>query len=244
MFAMSDAPTGFQCPSSVDGYACVLRFNVPPPTPTPSPGAKTKGKQKATPTPSPTPTPTPTPSPTPTPQLNGDAVAMGNEPPLEATPTPTPSGPAVTLRVEALPKSAPPMYHTPQNTINVVPLMMAHLTPNDDFVLDGRAIAQFTLPADQVEHRGFAVQLFQETTKKKKTDYRPIWTFDKSTLQDGTLTFEFTPPKLTIHKGDTYDLVLFGDTKKETPAPSGSPSPSAAPSGSPSPAASPEPTGT
>jgi len=250
MFAMSDAPTGFQCPPSVDGYSCMLRFNVPPPTPTPGPGAKAKGKQQATPTPSPTPTPTPTPTPAPTPAPTGTVnpddnggVAMDNEPPPEgASPSPTPSGPTVTVRVEALPTTAPPMYHTPQNTINVTPLIMAHLTPSVDFVLDGEAVAQFTLPPDQVQHRGFAVQLFQETTdKKNKTYYRPIWTFDNSTLKNDTLTFDFTPPKMTIPKGTTYVLVLFGDTKKETPAPSGSPS--ASPSGSPSaaPAASAEP---
>jgi hypothetical protein len=176
--------------------------------------------------------------------MNGDenAVAMGNEPPPEASPTPTPSGPSVTLRVEALPKDAPPMYHTPVNTINVTPLIMAHLTPNQDFVLDGPAVAQFTLPADQAEHRGFAVQLFEETTnKKKKTSYRPIWTFDKSTLKDDTLTFEFTPPKMTIPKNTTYVVVLFGDTKKETPAPSGSPSASPSSNASPSSSASPMP---
>jgi hypothetical protein len=152
----------------------------------------------------------------------------------------------VTLRVEALPKNAPPMYHTPSNTINVTPLIMTHLTPNVDFALDGPAVAQFTLPSDQVEHRGFAVQLFQETIdKKKKTSYRPIWTFDKSTLENDTLTFEFTPPKTTIAKNSTYVLVLFGDMKKGTPAPSGSPSanpqPSATPQGSPSPTQSSEP---
>lgn len=228
VFAMSDAPTGFQCPENVDGYGCVFRFNVPPPTPTPS------GKHRATPTPSPTPTPTPTPTP------ESDVAAMGNEP-IEPTPTPTPSGPTVSLTAETMPKDAPPMYHTPSNTIDVVPLIMAHLTPNSDFLLDGAAIAQFTLPPDQVANRGFAVQLFEETTKKKKTYYRPIWTFDKSTLKDGTLTFDFNPPKTTIPKGSTYDLVLFGDTKKGSPAPSSSPAPAPSASASPEGGALPNP---
>ena len=235
MFAMSDASTGFQCPQSVDGYACVLRFNVPPPTPTPSPG----GKHKPSPTPSPTPTQTPTPTPTP---AEGDLAGIGNEiPGAGPTPTPTPSGPTITLKAEALPKDAPPMYHTPSNTINVVPLIMTRVTPSTDFLLDGEAIAEFTLPPDQVENRGFAVQLFEQTSHKNKTYYRPIWTFDKSTLKDGTLTFDFNPPKTTIPKGTTYVLVLFGDTKKGTPAPSAAPSASASPDSGATPGASPAP---
>lgn len=123
------------------------------------------------------------------------------------------------------------MYHKPPNTLDVVPLMMVHVTPNADFALTDSVAAQFTLPKEQVAQRGFAVQLFQATTnKKKKTDYKPIWNFDKSTLKDDTLTFDFTPPKMKIPKGSTYVLVLFGDDKsKESPAPSAVPSSSANP---------------
>ncbi len=134
-----------------------------------------------------------------------------------------------------MPKDAPPMYHTPVNTLDVVPLLMVHLSPSGDFALDGRAVAQFTLPKEQIGERGFAVQLFQATTHKKRTDYKPIWTFEKSALKDNTLTFEFTPPKMTITKGATYVMVLYGDDKsKVSPSPSGSPSGSAIPSATPS----------
>ncbi len=228
VYAIGEASTGFACPQTVDGYACLLRFNVPAPTPTPA--ARAKGK-KATPTPSPTPTPTPTPTPSPSPLASG--------PTAQPSPSPTPSGPTVALKAEALPKDAPAMYRTPKNSLDVVPLMMVSITPTQDFALDGSAaIAQFTLPQEQTAQRGFAVQLFALTMHKKHKDYRPIWTFDKSNLKDGTLTFVFTPPKMTIAKASTYVLVLYGDDKaKESPGPSASPG--AAPSESPSPNASP-----
>ncbi len=139
------------------------------------------------------------------------------------------------MKAEAMPKDAPAMYHTPTNTLDVVPLIMVHITPTGDFALDGPAVAQFTLPKEQIGERGFAVQLFQATTHKKRTDYKPIWTFDKSNLKDTTLTFEFTPPKMTITKGTTYVMVLYGDDKsKVSPSPSGSPLGSAIPSATPS----------
>jgi hypothetical protein len=130
------------------------------------------------------------------------------------------------------------MYHTPPNTLDVVPLMLVRITPNSDFALSGAAEATFTLPKEQLGQRGFAVQLFHQTGTKKRTGYTPIWTFDKSSLKDDTLTFAFTPPKMTIAKGTTYVLVLYGDDKSKTPAsasPSPSPSASAAPVASPTP---------
>lgn len=134
-----------------------------------------------------------------------------------------------------MPKDAPAMVHTPANSLDVVPLLMVHITPNGDFALDGPAVAQFTIPKEQLAGRGFAVQLFQATTHRKRTDYKPIWTFDKSSLKEDTLTFEFTPPKMTIAKGATYVMVLYGDDKsKVSPSPSSSPSGSAMPSPTPS----------
>lgn len=129
------------------------------------------------------------------------------------------------------------MYHTPPNTLDVVPLLLVRITPNADFALDGPAQAAFTLPKEQVAQRGFAVQLFHQTGTKKHAGYTPIWTFDKSSLKEGTLTFDFTPPKMTIPKGSTYVLVLYGDDKSKAPASSASPSatPSATPAASPTP---------
>ena len=218
-YALSDAQTGFACPPTIDGYGCTLKFNLPQPTPTPSP--LPKGKKRTVPTPSPTPSPTASPTENPS----------GSPSPK---PTKTPQIPTISLKNEALPKDAPAMVHTPANSLDVVPLMMVHLTPTADFKLDGYAQAQFTLPKEQLAERGFAVQLFHANIGKKKTTYDPIWTFDKSSLKDTTLTFGFTPPKTTIEKGSTYVLVLYGDDKSKATSPAPAASASAAPTASPS----------
>jgi hypothetical protein len=121
------------------------------------------------------------------------------------------------------------MAHTPANTLDVVPLMMVSLTTSSDFALDGDAVAQFTLPKSQMAGRGFALQLFHETTHKKRRDYKPIWTFNRSNIEKGALIFDYAPPKFTITKGITYVLVLYGDDKSNATA-----SPSAAASVTPS----------
>ena len=224
VYALSDAQTGFTCPDTTDGYGCKIQLNVPLPAPS------TKGKKRATPTPSPTPTPTPTPSPQPT-------GSDGTEASATPSPTPTPAGPTMTLHASALPKDAPKMDHAPADSLDVIPLMMVSLTPSADFVLDGAAIAQYSLPKTQTDGRGFALQIFQQTTHKKHTDYKFLWSYNKSTLHDTTLAFTLTPPKFTVGKGNTYTLVLYADDKAESPSPSPSLSPS--PSGSPSPSPSP-----
>lgn len=128
------------------------------------------------------------------------------------------------------------MVHIPANTLDTVALMMVQLTTNGDLNLDGWANAQFTLPKDEVDGRGFALQLFQVNKHKKSVDYKPIWTFDKSALNDTTLTFSFKPPKMSIAKGSTYMLVLYGDDKSTAP----SALPSGAPTGGPAGAFPPE----
>jgi len=147
----------------------------------------------------------------------------------------------MTLKFTAKPKDAPGMVHVPLKSLNVTPLALISLSPSADFPLTGAALVQLTLPKDQLDNRGFALQLFERTFKKKGHSDKAIWTFDKSTRESNTLTFSFTPPKITVPKKSTYLLVLYGDDRPSSPAPSGSPAatPSAAPSGSPSPAASP-----
>ena len=232
-YPIDDAKKGFACPQLAGGYACTLSFNLPAPTPAPK-RAKSKTNAKATATPSPTPTPTPTPTPS--------ASASGSASP---SPSPTPAVPTLTLSAQAPPKNAPKMVHVPANTLDTVPLMMVQLATSGDFNLDGWVNAQFTLPKTEVEGRGFALQLFQVTTHKKSVNYKPIWTFDKSTLSDTTLTFSFEPPKMSIAKGSTYTLVLYGDDKASPSAsPSGSPAPSGTPVSSPSPAQSAAPAAT
>jgi hypothetical protein len=143
---------------------------------------------------------------------------------------------SITLTAQAPPKDAPKMVHVPANTLDTVALMMVQLEPNADFDLDGWASAQFTLPKTEADGRGFALQLFQVNKKKKGVEYKPVWTFDKSVLNDSTLTFSFQPKKMTIPKGSTYLLVLYGDDKSTVPSPTASSSgaPAPAPSGLPS----------
>ena len=218
-YPITDAQKGFACPPTIDGYGCNLRFNLPPPTPTPAPASKNAKSKKATPAPSPTPTDTPTPSPS------------GSGSP-SSTPKPTPTPASISLKVEAAPKDAPALVHIPAGSLSTVPLMMVHLTPTGDLHLDGWAEADFTLPKSEVAERGFAVQLFKANVGKHSTSYNPIWTFDKSTLNDTTLTFSFQPPKMTIPKGGTYVLVLYGDDKSKAspaPVPTGTAPSSAAP---------------
>lgn len=121
------------------------------------------------------------------------------------------------------------MVHIPANSLDTVALMMVQMTTNSDFNVDGWANAQFTLPKTEVDGRGFAVQLFQVNKRKKGVEYKPVWTFDKSTLNDTTLTFSFQPPKMKIAKGSTYMLVLYGDDRSAA----ASAAPSAEPSGEP-----------
>lgn len=242
--------TGLQCPV-LNGYSCLLRFNAPneTPSPSPSPGAKSaasKGKQKQS--ASPSPSPSPSASPTPSPQPSGSPGDMPDPSesgtPGSPSPSPTPSGPTMTLKIEPQPKDAPTMVHIPTGSLAVVPLMDVTMTPSDDFLVNGNVIAQFTLPQAQIAGRGFAVQLFEVQTHRKKSDYRAIYTFNKSTREGSTLSFAFTPPKLTVPKGSTYMLVLYGDDHPSaTPTPESSASPSAEPSAaaSASPAGSPLP---
>lgn len=133
------------------------------------------------------------------------------------------------------------MVHIPANSLDTVALLMVQLTPGGDLPLDGWANAQFTLPKSQVDGRGFAVQLFQENKNKSGVSYKPIWTFDKSKLNDTTLTFSFHPPKMKIAKGSTYMLVLYGDARQNA-SPSPTPSALLGPPGPPGLTAPPSPT--
>lgn len=230
-YPIDDAKKGFTCPQTVDGYACTLSLNLPEPTPKPS------GSPKSKPTASPTPTPTPTPTATPSPAASGHG---------SASPSPSPTPATITLTAQAAPKDAPKMVHIPANTLNTVALMLVQLTTNADLPVDGWASAQFTLPKSEVDGRGFALQLFQVNKgKHNRVDYKALWTLDKSTLSDTTLTFSFKPPKTKIAKGSTYTLVLYGDQKTASPssapsaAASASPAPSLTPPASPSPSSTP-----
>jgi len=115
-----------------------------------------------------------------------------------------------------------------------VALVALRLTTSADTTIFGGARIAYTLPKAQIPGRGFAVQLFQEVHRKKKSVDTFIGTYDTSTLKGTTLTFSFVTPKLLVKKGETWLLVLYGDERPTTP----SPSPSASASASASPAAS------
>ncbi len=195
--ALADAATGLKCPD-VDGFGCVLSFNVP------------SAEASATPRPIPTST---------------EIATAAASPDLSASPavTATPiSGPSMVLTLAAQPKDAPLMVNHNPKAVATTALARVTLKPSADFRINGLAIAAFTLPAAQIPDRGFALQLFEEKKKKRI----PLYSLPKSELSKdkSTLTFTFKFPKTTLPKGHTYLLVLYGD---ELPAASSSPAPAA-----------------
>ncbi|GAC1652716.1 MAG: hypothetical protein NVS9B12_02300 [Vulcanimicrobiaceae bacterium] len=108
----------------------------------------------------------------------------------------------------------------PKNATPTVALLRLTLALSDDFTLDGRDSISFTLPKDELAtNRAFAIQLFQEIVHKKRHDYKPLFTLAKSSLTKDELTFDFTPPKLQLPKGNHFLIVLYGDQLPATPAP-------------------------
>lgn len=130
------------------------------------------------------------------------------------------------------------MINPDPKAVATVPLMQVRLKTDADEVLQGKAIAEFTLPKEQVGGRGFALQLFHESVKKKKTTDDFMGTYSESKLDKQTLRFTLTMPKMQVKKDETWMLVLYGD---ELPSSSASPGASASPNASASPAASPSP---
>lgn len=219
-FAFSDAAHGFTCPES-NGFGCTIKLNVPPETPAPSTSPKATASSSPTPSAAPSASSSASPS---------------------ATPTATPSaGPSFALTMSALPKDAPKMVITNKDAPPTTAVVLITLVPSADFTLDGRAIAEFTLPKEQLANRGFAIQLFEETVRRKHHDIHPLYTLAKSVLVKQTLTFSMTPPKLTLPKGRKYFVVLYGDQQPVASAsPAGSASPAASASPQVTPSASPK----
>ena len=233
-YPFSQASTGFTCPE-VQGFSCVLRFNIPLATPTPVPTAshgkskKLAAKPKRTPVPSPSPTPSPSPQPS-----ASDAVASESATPSDsASPSASDSPEAnVTIKLDPLPKDAPPMTNPDPSAVATTPLLALRMSVDGDVTLDGAASADFTLPKEQIGGRGFAIQLFAETQgKHHRVSDRYLGSYSQSTLDGTTLHFSFVPPTVTVKKGETWLFVLYGD---ERPSVSTSPGEgSAAPSTSP-----------
>jgi hypothetical protein len=133
------------------------------------------------------------------------------------------------------------MVNPDSKALSTTPLLAVRIHANDNIALSGTAIAEFTLPKEQVGGRGFAIQLFDETTRRRHLQEHFIGSYAQSTLDGTTLRFVFTPPPVTVKKGETWLFVLYGDERPDiTPGPSSAPSasPSASPkasaSGSPS----------
>jgi hypothetical protein len=149
------------------------------------------------------------------------------------------------------------MNNPDTKAVATVALVSLRLRTDADVTLTGKVLVDYTLPKEQVGGRGFAVQLYHEEVKKKKTSDTFFGSYAKSKLDGTTLHFELDSPPLQIKKDETWLLVLYGDELPSASAspktsPSGSPgepsSPSASPSGSSSaspstsPSASPTPT--
>lgn len=210
----ADSQSGLRCPT-ISGFTCLLRFNVPE---TPSPSPPPSGKLKK-------PTPSPTPAPAASPAGSG-----------APSPSPLPSGDTVRLKLAAMPKDAPPLEHLAKDAVPVTPLELITMTPSANFTIEGNVIARFTLPHEQVGGRGFALQIFERTEHKKKIRYRGIYSFNKSSLQGDSLDFSFRAPKITVPKGMTFALVLYGgDLPAPSPQSSSSAKPSVKPASSPGP---------
>jgi len=137
-FAIADAARGFACAPSA-GFSCLLRFNLPPETPAPKAGT----------TPAPTATPHPSASP---------SASAG--PSMSPAPSASPAGGTMVLSSTVLPTDAPKMVNTAKNAAPTTALLRIELIASTDFTLEGRGIADFTLPKEQLSERGFAVQIF------------------------------------------------------------------------------------
>lgn len=212
-YAFADAVNGVRCPE-VNGYSCIIHLNVPVSTPSPKPSAS---------------------SPMQTPQPLASA---------SSSPAPSPSAtPSITLKLEAQPHDAPAMVSPNTKSVATTALIALRVTTNADVALNGTASADFILPQGQVGGRGFAVQLFHETTARRNrhTDTF-VGSYAKSTVSGTTLHFAITPPQVTSKRGETWLFVLYGDELPSASAPP-SPGPSAStgnfPSASPAPSISP-----
>ena len=221
-------------------------FNAPSLTPTPTATpkgkpstAKSKAKPKAKPTASPAPSPTPSPTPSPAPTTgSGDAASPAPAASGSASPTPAAN---ITFQLAALPKDAPAMVNPDPKALATTALVALRMHADATIIIDGTAIAAFTLPKDQIGGRSYAIQLYQETTRKKHHDDKFVGTFSDSTLDGTTLRFVFTPPKLQIKKDEVWLFVLYsGETPRASAIPGGAPSAGAPPSSAvPSPTPSP-----
>jgi len=84
--------------------------------------------------------------------------------------------------------------------VATVALVAVRLHTDADVTLKGRAIAEFTLPKEQIGGRGFAVQLYHEQENKHKRTDTFFGSYGKSSLNGNTLRFELDVPELPVKK--------------------------------------------
>jgi hypothetical protein len=232
----SQAPSGLQCPQQ-QGYTCELAFNMPSPSPSPGKGdhaaAKHAAKHEASPSPSPSASPSPSPSPTASPSPDASGSPSASRSPNASA---SPSEPQITLQLVATPDDAPAMNGADDKKPSTA-LVAVRMSVNADEVIVGRGQADFTLPSDQItKGRGFAIQLFHETTGKhnKRTDkFVGSYSDFDANAKTNTLHFSFDSPPLQVKKNETWLFVLYAD-KLATPSPNASPTDNASPSPTPS----------
>lgn len=134
------------------------------------------------------------------------------------------------------------MVNPNPKAVSTVALVTLRLHTDADITLVGKMIIDYTLPKEQLGGRGFAVQLYHEGVKKKKTTQTFFGSYSESKLTGATLHFELNAPALQVKKDEVWLLVLYGDelpSASASPAASGSAGASASPSASASASASP-----
>ncbi|MGA8575801.1 MAG: hypothetical protein WB609_09005 [Candidatus Cybelea sp.] len=224
-YPIGQGPSGMKCPAIQQfnqQYNCTLAFNMPTPAPKGSPGAKSSAA--------------PTASPTPQPSSSSDSSDDSSDDNSDsATPTPAPAG-MMTLQVETLPHDVPNMSNPNPLFMHITPVVAIRLQSNTDFVLNGGASTQYTLPTLQYNGRVFALQLFNETVQRGKRMDQLIASYQKFTTPQGnTVQFAFNVPKVTVRHTQIWLLALYGAQipPGTTPTPSPTPSPTTSPASSP-----------
>ena len=223
-YPISQGPSGMKCPQVLQlgqAFNCNVAFNIPSPSASGSPGAS----------------PQPTASPTPTPQPTASSDDDNNDDSSDDTPAPSAPGGTMTMQMEPLPKDVPGMTNPNPLFMRITPLVGIRLQSNLDFVLNGNATVQYTLPAVSFNGRVFSLQLYNESIQRGKRMDQLIATYGKWTSpQSNTVQFQFTTPKVTVRHTQIWLLALYGAQLPpgSTPSPSPSPSPSTSPSPTPS----------
>jgi hypothetical protein len=223
-YPIGQGPNGMKCPvvqQFNQQYNCTLAFNMPTPAPKGSPGANSSAA--------------PTASPSPTPQPSSSSDSDDSDDSDSATPTPSPAG-MMTLQVESLPHDVPNMSNPNPLFMHITPVVAIRLQSNTDFVLNGGASTQYTLPPLQYTGRVFALQLFNETVMRGKRMDQLIASYQKfTTPTSNTVQFAFNVPKVTVRHTQIWLLALYGAQipPGTTPTPSPTPSPTTSPASSP-----------